>query len=148
MILKDSQPFSFVEDVGFRDLVHALDPNCVFPSRTVFSRAKHVLFKSNWNNNFAFHLQALKAMVEKKYWEVKEKAKEQVISPAAAVSLTSDMWTLSGGHYPHQSPERAHFQFGNSQCSYIANFSTIRTTNRSSVSAIQKGLYTRDQMLI
>ncbi|XP_051793003.1 E3 SUMO-protein ligase ZBED1-like [Acanthochromis polyacanthus] len=69
MVIKDSQPFSIVEDAGFRELVHALDPNYVLPSR-----------------------KALKSMVEDRYREAKEKAKEQV-RKAAAVSLTSDMWT-------------------------------------------------------
>ncbi|KAK0142602.1 hypothetical protein N1851_019465 [Merluccius polli] len=33
MVIKDSQPFSVVEDVGFRELVHALDPSYVLPTR-------------------------------------------------------------------------------------------------------------------
>ncbi|XP_057181357.1 uncharacterized protein LOC130548534 [Triplophysa rosa] len=44
MIVKDTQPFSVVEDVGFRDYVHKLDPTYVLPTR-----------------------QAVKAMVEAKY---------------------------------------------------------------------------------
>nr|XP_043873805.1 E3 SUMO-protein ligase ZBED1-like [Solea senegalensis] len=69
MIIKDSQPFSVVEDVGFRELMHLMDPNYILPSR-----------------------KALKAMVDIKYQEAKEKAREQV-QKAVAVSLTSDMWT-------------------------------------------------------
>ncbi|XP_068179073.1 E3 SUMO-protein ligase ZBED1-like [Antennarius striatus] len=68
MIIKDSQPFSIVEDVGFRQLIRVLDPNYLLPSK-----------------------KALKAMVNKKYQDAKEKAKEQV-QKAAAVSITSDMW--------------------------------------------------------
>ncbi|KAG7526985.1 zinc finger BED domain-containing protein 4-like [Solea senegalensis] len=69
MIIKDSQPFSVVEDVGFRELMHLMDPNYILPSR-----------------------KALKAMVDIKYQEAKEKAREQV-QKAVAGSLTSDMWT-------------------------------------------------------
>lgn len=35
MSLKDTQPFSVVEDVGFRDFVHKLDPTYVLPTRQV-----------------------------------------------------------------------------------------------------------------
>lgn len=35
MIIKDSQPFSIVEDVGFKELIHALDPSYVLPTRQV-----------------------------------------------------------------------------------------------------------------
>ncbi|KAK9521488.1 hypothetical protein VZT92_021289 [Zoarces viviparus] len=69
MIVKDTQPFSIVDDVGFRAFVSKLDPNCVLPTR-----------------------QALKAMVEAKYESAKEKATAKV-EKVAAVSLTSDMWT-------------------------------------------------------
>ncbi|XP_053714153.1 zinc finger BED domain-containing protein 4-like [Synchiropus splendidus] len=69
MVILDSQPFSFVEDKGFKKLVAALNPGYVLPTR-----------------------QALKAMVEKRYEELKEKAKV-LVSTASAVSLTSDMWT-------------------------------------------------------
>ncbi|XP_034530089.1 uncharacterized protein LOC117805468 [Notolabrus celidotus] len=69
MIVKDTQPFSVVDDVGFRTFVSKLDPNYILPTR-----------------------QALKAMVEAKYETAKEKAKAKV-EKAATVSLTSDMWT-------------------------------------------------------
>ncbi|KAK0139038.1 Zinc finger BED domain-containing protein 1 [Merluccius polli] len=55
MIVKDTQPFSIVEDVGFRAFVSKLDPNYVIPTR-----------------------QALKAMVEAKCESAKEKAKAKV----------------------------------------------------------------------
>lgn len=35
MVIKDSQLFSIVEDVGFRELMHVLDPNYVVPSTKV-----------------------------------------------------------------------------------------------------------------
>lgn len=38
MIIRDLQPFSVVEDAGFKDLVAALDPSYQVPSRTTFSR--------------------------------------------------------------------------------------------------------------
>ncbi|KAG9261818.1 zinc finger BED domain-containing protein 4-like [Astyanax mexicanus] len=69
MIVKDLQPFTIVDDAGFREFVGILDPTYVIPSR-----------------------KALKSMVEAKYTETKEKAKEEV-QKATAVSLTSDMWT-------------------------------------------------------
>ncbi|KAM8884827.1 uncharacterized protein ACB058_000832, partial [Synchiropus picturatus] len=69
MVILDSQPFSFVEDKGFKKRVAALNSGYVLPTR-----------------------QALKAMVEKRYEELKEKAKV-LVSSASAVSLTSDMWT-------------------------------------------------------
>ncbi|KAI7800885.1 putative zinc finger BED domain-containing protein 1-like, partial [Triplophysa rosa] len=69
MIIKDSQPFSPVEDEGFRGLIHALDRTYVLPSR-----------------------QALKKMVDSKYEEAKIKAKAEMEN-VKAVSLTSDMWT-------------------------------------------------------
>ncbi|XP_027877762.1 zinc finger BED domain-containing protein 1-like [Xiphophorus couchianus] len=69
MIVKDTQPFTIVDDVGFRTFVSKLDPNYVLPTR-----------------------QALKAMVEAKYESAKEHTKAKV-EKVAAVSLTSDMWT-------------------------------------------------------
>ncbi|XP_034408095.1 zinc finger BED domain-containing protein 1-like [Cyclopterus lumpus] len=69
MIVKDTQPFTVVDDVGFRAFVSKLDPNYVIPTR-----------------------QALKAMVEAKYELAKEKAKAKM-ETVVAVSLTSDMWT-------------------------------------------------------
>ncbi|KAL2087596.1 hypothetical protein ACEWY4_016424 [Coilia grayii] len=69
MVVKDSQPFSVVEDEGFRAFAHKLDPTYVLPTR-----------------------QALKAMVAEKYAKAKEEAKACVLK-ATAVSLTADMWT-------------------------------------------------------
>ncbi|XP_062872093.1 zinc finger BED domain-containing protein 4-like [Trichomycterus rosablanca] len=69
MVIKDSQPFSIVEDVGFKELIHVLEPTYVLPTR-----------------------QALKAMVDKQYEEAKEKAKK-TLQKVMSVSLTSDMWT-------------------------------------------------------
>ncbi|XP_077086696.1 uncharacterized protein LOC143738592 [Siphateles boraxobius] len=69
MVIKDSQPFSIVDDDGFRELLHVLDPTYVIPTR-----------------------KALKVMVDHKYKEAKEKAREQ-LQNVQAISLTSDMWT-------------------------------------------------------
>ncbi|KAM8843990.1 uncharacterized protein AB9W97_022253 [Spinachia spinachia] len=55
MIVKDTQPCSIVDDVGFRAFVFKLDPNYVLPTR-----------------------QALKAMVGAKYDSAKEKAMANV----------------------------------------------------------------------
>ncbi|KAF7641461.1 hypothetical protein LDENG_00280640 [Lucifuga dentata] len=64
MIVKDAQPYTIVEDVGFKELVHKLDPTYVLPTS-----------------------QAVKAMIQEKYEESKEKAKSDVQKAAA------DMWT-------------------------------------------------------
>ncbi|KAK1878227.1 Zinc finger BED domain containing protein 1 [Dissostichus eleginoides] len=69
LIVKDTQPFSVVEDVGFRAFVALLDPNYVIPTR-----------------------QAIKAMVDAKYVLERNKAIAEM-QKVAAVSLTSDMWT-------------------------------------------------------
>ncbi|KAI3368011.1 hypothetical protein L3Q82_026836, partial [Scortum barcoo] len=64
MVIQDSQPFIIV-DYKFRKLVKALNPTNILPTR-----------------------QALKAMVEDRYKESKEKAKA-IVSKASA----SGMWT-------------------------------------------------------
>ncbi|TWW80940.1 hypothetical protein D4764_01G0007550 [Takifugu flavidus] len=68
-IVKDSQPFTVVSDPGFRALVAKLDPTCTLPSR-----------------------QTVKAMVERRDVEEKEKAKA-ALQNVDSVSLTADMWT-------------------------------------------------------
>ncbi|XP_056902533.1 uncharacterized protein LOC130533292 [Takifugu flavidus] len=68
-IVKDSQPFSVVSDPGSCALVAKLDPTCTLPSR-----------------------QTVKAMVERRYVEEKEKAKA-ALQNVDSVSLTADMWT-------------------------------------------------------
>lgn len=67
MVVKDSQPFSIVDDEGFKEFVGKLDPTYTLPSR-----------------------QVLKKMVVEKYEEEKTKAQLQDIE---GVSLTADMWT-------------------------------------------------------
>ena len=69
MVVKDSQPFSIVEDGGFKAFVALLDPTYTMPSR-----------------------KAVKNMVFRKYEEEKTKAKA-AMQKVQAVSLTSDMWT-------------------------------------------------------
>ncbi|GAA6216012.1 zinc finger BED domain-containing protein 4-like [Lates japonicus] len=69
MIVKETQPFSVVEDTGFKEFVAKLDPTYVLPAR-----------------------KAGKAMVEEKYRREQEKAKAAAQNEAA-VSLTADMWT-------------------------------------------------------
>ncbi|KAJ8369669.1 hypothetical protein SKAU_G00096970 [Synaphobranchus kaupii] len=69
MIVLDSQPFSLVEDIGFKAFVNKLNPTYTIPTR-----------------------KALKLMVEKRYDEAKEKAMAEVLD-AEYVSLTADMWT-------------------------------------------------------
>ncbi|XP_076134518.1 E3 SUMO-protein ligase ZBED1-like [Alosa pseudoharengus] len=69
MIVKDLQPFSIVEDEGFRALVKKLDPTYTLPSR-----------------------KTLKAMMSEKYAVEKEKAVAKLHN-IPAVCLTADMWT-------------------------------------------------------
>lgn len=69
LIVKDLQPFSIVEDSGFKTFVSMLDPTYILPSR-----------------------HSLKTMVEQKYEEEKNKTKAAMLN-VQAVSLTSDMWT-------------------------------------------------------
>ncbi|KAM9307434.1 E3 SUMO-protein ligase ZBED1-like [Pholidichthys leucotaenia] len=69
MLVKDVQPFSIVDDQGFRAFVRKLDHIYTLPSK-----------------------QALKKMVDDRYEEEKTKAKAQLRS-VDAVSLTCDMWT-------------------------------------------------------
>ncbi|XP_056442541.1 E3 SUMO-protein ligase ZBED1-like isoform X2 [Gadus chalcogrammus] len=69
MVVEDSQPFSIVEDGGFKAFVALLDPTYTMPSR-----------------------KAVKNMVFRKYEEEKTKAKA-AMQKVQAVSLTSDMWT-------------------------------------------------------
>lgn len=68
-IIKDSQLFSVVEDVGFKELVAKLDPTYTLPTR-----------------------KAVKNMVYARYEEEKEQAKAE-LQGVETVSLTSDMWT-------------------------------------------------------
>ncbi|XP_054634953.1 zinc finger BED domain-containing protein 4-like [Dunckerocampus dactyliophorus] len=69
MIVVDMQPFSIVEDKGFKAFVNLLDPTYIIPNR-----------------------KALGKMVDDKYKATKEKAMA-LVSKASAVSLTADMWT-------------------------------------------------------
>ena len=42
MVVKDSQPFSVVEDEGFKNLIHVLDPTYTLPTRQVCAAYSHV----------------------------------------------------------------------------------------------------------
>ncbi|XP_068190504.1 E3 SUMO-protein ligase ZBED1-like isoform X1 [Antennarius striatus] len=72
LVVKDWQPFSIVDDCGFKEFVGLLDPSYVLPYR-----------------------RALKSMVLQKYEEEKTKAKAVMVR-VEAVSLTADMWTSLG----------------------------------------------------
>ncbi|KAI3357771.1 hypothetical protein L3Q82_015529, partial [Scortum barcoo] len=69
MIIKDCQPFTLVENEGFRALMQLVAPSYVLPSR-----------------------KTVKDLVDHKYEEEKEKTKKDLQS-AIAVTLTADMWT-------------------------------------------------------
>ena len=66
MIVTDTQPFTVVDDKGFRAFVQKLDPTYQLPSRST-----------------------IKAMVERKY----EEEKRKTIVELEKVSITADMWT-------------------------------------------------------
>nr|CAH7714552.1 unnamed protein product [Callosobruchus chinensis] len=70
MIVKDLQPFSVVEDSGFRDLMNYLEPNYKLPSRYVLSSG----------------------LLESHFTIVRETLKEE-LRRASYVSLTTDGWT-------------------------------------------------------
>ncbi|XP_051918634.1 E3 SUMO-protein ligase ZBED1-like [Hippocampus zosterae] len=72
LVVKDWQPFSIVDDCGFRALVASLDPAYALPSR-----------------------RALKKMVAEKYEEEKSRAKAAVAG-AEAVSLSAETWGSAG----------------------------------------------------
>ncbi len=96
MVIKDSQPFTLVEDEGFRGFVNKLDPTCVLPTRQVFSMSLLITYTKYLTKAFIQHMllffQALKAMVEAKFQKAKEEAKARVAN-SSAVSLTADMWS-------------------------------------------------------
>ncbi|XP_051244075.1 zinc finger BED domain-containing protein 4-like [Dicentrarchus labrax] len=91
MVVKDSQPFSIVDDCGFKEFVALLDPTYSLPSQ-----------------------RAQKNMVVQRYEVEKTKAKA-VIQRVEAVSLTADMWTSINmdaylavtGHYLDESVKLA-----------------------------------------
>lgn len=69
MVVKDSQPFSIVDDTSFKEFVALLDPTYTVPSR-----------------------KTLKIMVNRRYEQEKTNAKA-LVQRVEAVSLTADMWT-------------------------------------------------------
>nr|XP_022920550.1 zinc finger BED domain-containing protein 1-like [Onthophagus taurus] len=70
MVIKDLQPFSVVEDVGFKDLINYLEPGYKIPSRYILSNT----------------------ILDAQYSEVKNKLKEELVA-AKYVSITTDGWT-------------------------------------------------------
>lgn len=70
MIARDFQPFSIVEDQGFRDYTKVLDPTYILPSRKTIART----------------------VLPRMYKKLKEELKTKVGS-ASAVCLTTDCWT-------------------------------------------------------
>ena len=99
LIVKDSQPFTLVEDEGFRGFVNKLEPTYVLPTRQVCTCTEYlsiymctIYYFTAFIQYVILFLQALKAMVEQKFLKAKEEAKARV-EEAAAVNLTADMWT-------------------------------------------------------
>ncbi|XP_037930578.1 zinc finger BED domain-containing protein 4-like, partial [Teleopsis dalmanni] len=70
VIVEDVQPFSIINDTGFRKLVLGLEPSYVFPSRTTFSTI----------------------FLMEKYNKAKESILD-ILQEAKTISLTTDMWT-------------------------------------------------------
>lgn len=69
MVIKDLQPFSIVEDKGFTELIHFLDPRYNMPNR-----------------------KTLKALVKKTYDE-KKQVMQKELDEASNVYITTDIWT-------------------------------------------------------
>lgn len=70
MIIKDLQPFSVVDDTGFKDLITYLEPGYKIPSRYILSNT----------------------LLDAHYLEVQKSFKEELQS-AKYVSITTDGWT-------------------------------------------------------
>ena len=70
MMALDFQPFSIVEDTGFRALINHLDPRYHIPSRKYFSTT----------------------LIPEMYDQTKEKVKK-TISQQAHIALTTDIWS-------------------------------------------------------
>lgn len=100
MIMKDCQPFTVVEDEGFRNLIHFLHPSYTLPTRYVFHIYEWCWYHHYKNLTVVIHklsyicllFQPLKTMVLEKYNAANKTAKEEV-QKAAAVSLAADKWT-------------------------------------------------------
>lgn len=73
-IVKDVQPFSIVDDEGFREYSYALEPSYVLPSRTTVSRS----------------------FLPQSYEDAVEKVKALLANEAEFVTLTTDNWTAPG----------------------------------------------------
>ena len=76
MMAIDLQPFSVVEDVGFRRLMAELEPRYVLPSRQYFSEV----------------------LIPEIYAKVKQRVTE-LLNSTNHVSLTTDIWTST--NYQH-----------------------------------------------
>ncbi|KAK1888975.1 Zinc finger BED domain containing protein 4 [Dissostichus eleginoides] len=91
LIVKDTQPFSVVEDVGFRAFVALLDPNYVIPTRQAMVDAKCVLERNkaiaemqkvaaecnNFPKHTAENLARVKASLMEE-WGITDKARKLV----------------------------------------------------------------------
>ena len=77
MITKDLQPLSFIEDKGFRDLMHHLEPRYTLPSRKTF---REVILPRKFQNTRAELLIKLGTH------------RSNQSSTACAYSLTTDAW--------------------------------------------------------
>ena len=74
MMIHDFQPYSFVEDKGFKELMQQLEPRYEIPHRTTFSRS----------------------IIPTIYGEVKQQIKFKLTGlqqSKSIVALTTDMWT-------------------------------------------------------
>ena len=74
VLIHDFQPYSFVEDRGFKELMEELEPRYEIPYRTTFCRS----------------------VIPRIYEEVKEQVKSKVVDlqqQKNKVVLTTDMWT-------------------------------------------------------
>ncbi|KAH7970086.1 hypothetical protein HPB52_024056 [Rhipicephalus sanguineus] len=75
MLALDLQPYSFVENRGFKELMNHMEPLYKIPSRTTFSRT------------------IIPELYEDTFMAVKERMHADFQEGVESISLTSDMWT-------------------------------------------------------
>src|SRR5277367_4812600 len=104
MMAVDFQPFSLVNDRGFRGVLRAAEPRYKIPDRTTFSRT------------------VVPRLFEKTTERVKEELKEDMSFGVAALTFTTDTWTSKGmdsyisltSHYLRKDFTAAYYVLANS----------------------------------
>ncbi|XP_049902249.1 E3 SUMO-protein ligase ZBED1-like [Epinephelus moara] len=70
MLVTDMRPLSMVEDEGFRQMIHVLNPGYTLPSRTHFTK-----------------------LMERKYEQTFQAVKTDIKATQSKIALTTDVWT-------------------------------------------------------